>query len=126
MAGQTVMDACDLLIAVWDGKASAGRGGTTALLYEAAQKGMPVICIDTVSDGPIRLYWRESGSRRTEQTYFDEEFCAKSGDDVLATIAIVVEHLVRPPRSPSEQLALHEFLHQPFRRLNINAQLFRC
>ena len=120
-AGQTVIDGCDVLIAVWDGKASAGRGGTTALLYEAAQKGMPVIWIDAVSDGPIRLHWREPCSRRTEQTYFDEEFCATSGDDVLSTIATIVEHLVRPPRSPSEQLALHDFLRQPFRRLNVNA-----
>ena len=120
-AAQTVMDACDLLIAVWDGKASAGRGGTTALLYEAAQEGMPVIWIDTVSDGPLRLYWGEPGSRRTEQAYFAEEFRAKSGDDVLATIAIVVEQLVRPPRAPSEQLALQDFLNRPFRRLNVNA-----
>src|SRR5204862_3941612 len=32
-AGQTVIDSCDVLIAVWDGKASAGRGGKTDMLY---------------------------------------------------------------------------------------------
>jgi len=119
-AGQTLVDGCDVLIAVWDGKESAGRGGTTALLYEAAQQGMPVIWIDAAGERPIRVHWREPGSRRTEQTYFDEEFRAESGDDMPSTVAVIVEHLVCPPRSPAEQSALHDFLRQPFRRLTVN------
>ncbi len=120
-AGQTLLDACDLLVTIWDGKDSAGRGGTTALLYEAAQKGMPVIWIEAAAQARMRVYWREPGSRRTEQTYFDEEFRAESGDDILSAIAVIVEHLVCPPRAPAERGALDYFLRQPFRPLTVNA-----
>ncbi len=51
-AGMAVLDMSDLLIAVWDGKPSAGRGGTTEMVYEAARRGMPVIRIDPAPEHP--------------------------------------------------------------------------
>jgi nucleoside 2-deoxyribosyltransferase len=47
---QQVVDRCDLLIALWDGGKSGGRGGTAATLYYAASRSKPCIWIST--DGP--------------------------------------------------------------------------
>ncbi len=44
-AGMTLLDNCDLLIAVWDGGAGRGRGGTREVIGEAARRAMPVIII---------------------------------------------------------------------------------
>ena len=44
-AGYTLLDNCDLLIAIWDGEPGRGRGGTRELLSEAARRAMPVVVI---------------------------------------------------------------------------------
>ncbi len=43
--GFTMLDNCDLLIAVWDGQPGRGRGGTREMLSEAARRCMPVAVI---------------------------------------------------------------------------------
>jgi len=45
-AGRIVLNQADLLIGVWDGKASAGMGGTVDTLGEAVRYHVPVIWID--------------------------------------------------------------------------------
>ena len=42
-AGRYVVDHCDLLIAVWDGKPSASRGGTAEIVRYAIQKNRPIL-----------------------------------------------------------------------------------
>ncbi|MGL5809178.1 MAG: hypothetical protein ACRCYQ_04460, partial [Nocardioides sp.] len=41
-ANQTLLTACDRLIAVWDGQAPADKGGTAAVVHHATQSGLPV------------------------------------------------------------------------------------
>jgi hypothetical protein len=41
-ANQTVLAAVDRLIAVWDGRSPAARGGTAAVVQEAGRRGLPV------------------------------------------------------------------------------------
>lgn len=43
--GRGILNQTDLLIAVWDGKDSRGRGGTGQVVREALQNGIPVIWI---------------------------------------------------------------------------------
>lgn len=45
-AGRVVLNQSDLLIGVWDGKPSAGQGGTVDTLSEAIRYHVPVIWID--------------------------------------------------------------------------------
>jgi len=44
-AGKEVVDRCDLLLAVWNGKASGGLGGTADVVAYARKKGRPAIVI---------------------------------------------------------------------------------
>jgi hypothetical protein len=41
-AGQTIVDRCDLLFAVWDGQPSRGLGGTADTVAYARDRGVPV------------------------------------------------------------------------------------
>lgn len=43
--GLLLLDNCDLLIAVWDGEHSRGRGGTREIMGQAARRGMPIVVI---------------------------------------------------------------------------------
>ncbi len=50
--GHALADAADMLVAVWDGRPSAGRGGTPEIVAYAVSKGIPVIWIDANRDRP--------------------------------------------------------------------------
>jgi hypothetical protein len=41
-AGRYVLDHCDILVAVWDGRDAQGQGGTGDLVREARTRGLPV------------------------------------------------------------------------------------
>jgi hypothetical protein len=66
-AGFTLLDNCDMLIAIWDGEASRGRGGTRELIEQAAHRAMPVVVIPP--DGSsVTVY----GSVLAEARRFDD------------------------------------------------------
>lgn len=44
--GHTVVDRCDLLIAIWDGKSAGGRGGTSDIVDYARESGRAYVHID--------------------------------------------------------------------------------
>jgi hypothetical protein len=113
-AGIAVLDASDLLIAIWDGEPSAGRGGTTELVYEAARRGMPVIRVNPAPGHPPQIYWREGVGNHAGPGYFDTPFSA----DALAGTAVAVEQLVRPPKFTSEREGMRDYLHRHVRRWN--------
>jgi len=52
-AGQHVVSRCDVLVAIWDGKVSGGRGGTAETLLYAAGSGKPCIWLPS-EDGQAR------------------------------------------------------------------------
>jgi hypothetical protein len=56
-AGLTLLDQSDIVIAVWDGGVSRGRGGTTALVDAAARFSVPVIHVDAKAAVPTLLKW---------------------------------------------------------------------
>jgi hypothetical protein len=41
-AGTAVLRACDVLLALWDGREARGRGGTAQVVAEARELGLPV------------------------------------------------------------------------------------
>ncbi len=47
-AGQIVVEQSDVLIAVWDGEASRGRGGTAQMMDEALAMGVPVVWLHAI------------------------------------------------------------------------------
>ena len=51
-----MLDHCDLLAAIWDGRESAGRGGTREIVDGALRRDIPVIWINSVSAEPLSLW----------------------------------------------------------------------
>lgn len=47
-AGIEVVDSCEILLAVWDGKASRGKGGTAEIIRYACSVNRPVIWINAI------------------------------------------------------------------------------
>lgn len=53
--GQGIVRRCEVLVAVWDGREAAGRGGSADVVEYALRSGTPVIWID--SHAPEKVYW---------------------------------------------------------------------
>lgn len=45
-AGRTILDRCNLLVAVWDKAPAQGRGGAAQIIAEAVDRAIPVAVID--------------------------------------------------------------------------------
>ncbi|MDP6454930.1 MAG: hypothetical protein QF898_16625 [SAR202 cluster bacterium] len=52
-AGRHVVDRCDVLIALWDGEPSRGRGGTAEVVAYARDAGVPILRVST--DAPYQI-----------------------------------------------------------------------
>jgi hypothetical protein len=64
VVGRATVDACHILVAVWDGKPAAGRGGTPEIIEYAAAKGKPVLWIDAARERlPVLISHRGAGGR---------------------------------------------------------------
>jgi hypothetical protein len=64
-AGRYIVDKSDILIAVWDGKPAAGRGGTSDIIAYAVHAHKPVVWIDAGKDDPPKLLPQPSTSGRS-------------------------------------------------------------
>ena len=53
--GSYVVDNCDMLIALWDGKPASGKGGTAEIIKYARKRGRPIIIISTVAPNNIEV-----------------------------------------------------------------------
>lgn len=97
--GLITLRQCDILIAVWDGNASSGRGGTEEIVQHAVTTGKPVLRFDASGDGPYLLF----ASSVEPSDARDLASRAQAGSvAATAEIARLVEHLCAPPRSADE------------------------
>jgi hypothetical protein len=112
-AGLIVLDMSDLLVAVWDGGAAHGRGGTTELIAEAGRRGMPIIRVDATGQNLPRLHWRGLDDRHTTPMHIDDHPAAALGE----ALATAIEAQIRPPQNPAERGGLDRFLAEGRRRL---------
>lgn len=64
-AGLQMLKNCDVLIAIWDGAMSRGRGGTAEIVEAALGLGRPVIWLNARTQAPVKLI--ERGTRLSLQ-----------------------------------------------------------
>jgi hypothetical protein len=91
-AGTTLIDNSDIVLAVWDGGPSAGRGGTTEMLERAATEGVPILHVDAAGQAPTRLLWSMLASVPLPCSEIAE---VPSFD--LGRLPEVIDRLLRPP-----------------------------
>jgi hypothetical protein len=112
--GVVILENSDLILAIWDGGASAGKGGTTDLLERAAAMGMPIIHVDARGAAPPRLLW--SGLAAYPAGGSDLEHLPAA--PAIEAIPAVVDRVVRPPVDPTERRRLGRYLGERYRRFN--------
>jgi hypothetical protein len=106
--GLTVLANSDILLTVWDGGPSAGRGGTTEMLTAATRLGIPIIHVDAAGAAPSQVRW----SRLAEFSHPAdriEELPIKLFD---AAAADLVDQIMRPPGAATERKALKKYLRE--------------
>lgn len=112
--GHAILDHADIIVAVWDGGASGGRGGTTELIERAAAMDLPILHIDAADAEPPRLLWAGLADHPVSGAKLDDIPSAPPAE-VLGTL---VDNIVRPPIERAEQDKLVRFLDDRWRRLN--------
>jgi hypothetical protein len=72
--GRLLLDQSDIIIALWDGQSSRGRGGTAQVVSEALQRGIPVVRISWEQASEWELHeppWRLLQSADDQKGDFD-------------------------------------------------------
>lgn len=115
LVGGAILAISDILIAVWNGEASAGRGGTGDVVASALEQGKPVIHVPLAADAPVRLLWPgdgpAAGSWHTALEPPSQPFTAEALHHVL-------KGAILPPEVQAEQEALAAFLGEREQLLN--------
>jgi hypothetical protein len=97
-AGLTVLNQADILLAIWDGEGSRGRGGTAEMVAEAARQQIPIIHVDANGRAEPRILGGGSELYVTADAVED-----LTPVELAMGLAKLVEDLVRPPaEAPSE------------------------
>jgi hypothetical protein len=113
MAGRATVAHCDLIIAVWDGLAARGRGGTAEVVELAMKRGTPVIHLPVDGKSPPRLLW----------SAFDPVVVTERPDEMAQRpfdpehLETMLTALMLPPIDPQERRFLNQFLTERPRRL---------
>ena len=107
LAGGAILAASDILIAVWNGEGSGGRGGTGDVVASALAMGKPVVHIPIDEEGKVRLLWPgegpAGGSWHSALEPPAEPFDKPHLDEALRTVLL-------PPDEPGELQALKSFM----------------
>lgn len=105
MAGRATVAHCDLLVAVWDGLAARGRGGTAEVVELAIARGTPVLHVPTDASEPIALRWAAFDpsvvTRRVEEP-IERTFSREHLDQMLSA-------LLTPPPDRAERRFVEKF-----------------
>ena len=67
--GRAIVDRADVLVAVWDGQAAQGRGGTGAVVARARARGLPLAWVHAGNRRPGTLEPTSAGAEQGEVTF---------------------------------------------------------
>jgi len=117
--GLTIVGLSDILLGVWDGGPSAGKGGTTEILTAAAPLGIPIIHIDANGVNPTRILWNGLSEHPVPADRLDDHLPSAPFDEVLPRL---VEELVRPPVEDAEAREARRYFHERERFWNLRPE----
>src|ERR1035438_7308658 len=97
LVGELVLDQCDILLAIWDGKNAKGEGGTAEVVAHAKRRRIPVVWLHS-----------DSGALDTIITSNGSEDCGRvTCGGIDERIKDAVWRLLLPPRNPDPVGSLH-------------------
>ena len=115
-AGLIMLANIDLLIAIWDGNAAAGVGGTAQIISRAVSGGIPIVWIEPANPAVIRLSWSPTGDIPSADAYTRPQQTFKPVGD--AEVASTVGEILALPAQTEARESLLHYLHTKERRWN--------
>jgi hypothetical protein len=115
VVGLTILGQADLLLAIWDGGISRGRGGTPDMLNAAARLGVPILHVDAKGEKPTRVCWSGLSKYPHQVNMVEDLPSVVLDDDVLRAL---IDDLVKPPQDAGERKSLSRYLSEPSRSFN--------
>ena len=107
LVGGAILGSADILVAIWNGQGSGGRGGTGDVVASALAIGKPVIHIPLDPSEPVKLMWQGEGPTGSGW-HSALEPPAEPFDHAHLTEALAA--ILLPPNEPGEHSALNAFL----------------
>ena len=93
-AGLVMLDHSELLVAIWDGGESRGRGGTREIVDEALLRSTPVVWIDPTNERPPALWDGQTAVPLPDLEHDDSEGSQR--------LDAVISKLLAPPGTSSD------------------------
>lgn len=123
-AGLMMLEASDLIIAVWDGKVAEGIGGTAVVVERALRDEVPVLLINPTDPSAAKLMW--TGFEPLPPSNPRIENLIGRAPDAHAAIAQMIEGLLAPPTNEVQIAELDAYLDEklPSRSLAITYPIF--
>ncbi len=112
--GTVILENADVILAVWDGGASAGKGGTTDLVERAAAMGMPIVWVDALGKAPPKVLWAGLSPHPVGGLDLPHLPAAPAVDVMPA----VIDTIVRPPEEARERQRLSRYFGERAHRFN--------
>jgi hypothetical protein len=116
-AGLTVLGQSDIVLVIWDGGASAGRGGTTEMIQTAIRIGLPIVHVDANGKNAPKIIWQGLAPASVALEAIDE--LPSMG---LAELAGIVDSLVRPPSAAAEIRNLTHYFEEKRNRTSVRIE----
>jgi hypothetical protein len=107
LVGGAILGSADILVAIWNGQGSGGRGGTGDVVASALSMGKPVIHIPLDPSEPIALMWQGEGPAGGSW-HSALEPPAEPFDH--AHVVEALSAILLPPNEAGEHAALDAFL----------------
>ena len=111
-AGIVMLANADLLIAIWNGDAAEGIGGTADVVSRAIADGIPVVQINPANPAALRLSWSPFGSLALANALPQDTFRDATAEDVRNC----VRDILLPPPGQIVTGALGKFLAEKVRK----------
>ncbi len=115
-AGLIMLANIDLLIAIWDGNAAAGVGGTAQIIGRAVSGGIPIVWVEPANPAAIRLSWSPTGDVASADAYARPRETFRPASD--SEVALAVGEILALPTQAEAQESLIQYLHTKERRWN--------
>lgn len=107
LAGGAILASADILLAIWNGQGSGGRGGTGDVVASALAMGKPVIHVPLDAAEPVRLLWHGEGPAGGN---WHSALEPPAEDFTRETLGEAIRSQMLPPDAPLEMQSLLAFL----------------
>lgn len=114
LAGEATVAQSDLVIAIWDGAAARGRGGTGQVVSYAIRRGVPIVHISADDSHPPRILW--AGLEGIGPTLLHSQNVPLAPAEP-AELTRLVDRILAPPPDPAERRNLRVFGTEPVGRI---------